>query len=489
MLYLIKWLYNEFGIASVHNTGRDAWLIIMARCCRMFAYGTNALILALFFAELGFSDSHIGLFMTLTLVGDVVLGLFLTLIADKFGRRKTIFFGSILMVLSGASFAIFENYWLLLFAAVVGVISANGGDFGPFRAIEESALSTLTTPKTRPDVLAWYVTTSSIGSCIGTEISGRLVERLRSRDGWHLKDAYHACFWVYSAMGVVNIVICLLLTKNCEAEKTPETLAEESEILLEDQEDKETKPNSISTGKPLPPLPGKKASGWSNKFSQISKDSRSVMYKLWFLLTIDSLADGMTPMTLTNYYIDLKFKMSKATLGDITSVSYFLSALSTIFAGPLARHIGLVNTMVFTHVPSSAAVLFFPLPQNVALTVTLLLIRVGLNNMDQAPRSAFIAAAVKPEERTAVLGLTTILRTLASTVGPTVTGILAGNDQFWIAFVAAGILRLAYDFGLWAMFINYRLNTHEEPSKTKPDRSKKVSDPRASTDEEELDEL
>jgi MFS family permease len=125
---------------------------------------------------LEFSDYQIGLFMTLTLAGDVVLGTLLTLIADKFGRRKILLGGSCLMVLSGTVFAVFENFWLLLFAAVIGVISATGGDFGPFRSIEESIVSQLTSSTTRSDVLSWYVTFSSVGSAAGSEISGRLVD-------------------------------------------------------------------------------------------------------------------------------------------------------------------------------------------------------------------------------------------------------------------------------------------------------------------------
>lgn len=163
LLTPINWLYNEFGVASVYHTGRDAWLLIFGRSCRMFAYGANALIIALFFSALDFSDYQIGLFMTLTLLGDVLLSLFLTLVADRVGRRRILFAGASLMVISGAVFVISENFWLLLFAAVVGVISATGSDFGPFRAIEESMLSELTTANTRSDVLSWYVLTTPVG--------------------------------------------------------------------------------------------------------------------------------------------------------------------------------------------------------------------------------------------------------------------------------------------------------------------------------------
>ena len=139
--------------------------------------------------------------------------------------------------------------------------------------------------------------------------------------------------------------------------------------------------------------------------------------------------------------------------------------------------------MVFTHFPSSIAVLFFPLPPGIRLTVALLYLRTGLNNMDQAPRTALIAAMVKAEERTAVMGITSMLRTLAETTGPTITGFLAGNDHFWIAFVAAGILRICYDLGLWAMFVNIKLYRHEESEGGKDERQ---PDPRRSADEEEL---
>ena len=460
----VKWLYNEFGLASVYHTGRDAWLVIVGRACRMFAYGANSLIIALFFSSLNFSDFKIGIFMTLTLFGDLLLSLFLTLVADRVGRRRVLFAGASLMVISGAVFAYFENFWILLAAAVVGVISATGGDFGPFRAIEESTLSHLTTPKTRSDVLSWYVTVSSLGSAAGTEFSGRAVDFLQKRDGWAIIDAYHAIFWLYIIMGTMTIIFTFLMSEKCEVAETPpeieasERLLDEGERMTtnpdEDSDVEDPDPNPAPASKPEKPLK-------RSRLAQISSETRSVMYKLWFLLTVDSLADGMVSLSLTYYYIDRKFHLTKSVLGDITSTSYILSSLSTVFAGPLARHLGLINTMVFTHLPSSAAVLLFPLPQGLPLTIILFFLRTGLNNMDQAPRTAFIAAVVKPDERTAVMGITSTLRTLAAMVGPSVTGLLAGTDRFWIAFVVAGVLRICYDLGLFAMFVNMRLHTHE----------------------------
>ncbi|XXG95455.1 Protein fmp52, mitochondrial [Hypoxylon texense] len=465
----LKWFYHEFGIAAIHETGRNAYLIILARTCRMFAYGTNALILAIFFSALGISDHQIGLFMTLTLMGDVVLGTFLTLVADRLGRRRVLIGGSVLMVLSGIIFAVFENFWILLLAAIVGVISITGGDFGPFRSIEESMLSQLTTPSTRADVLAWYVTTALFGSSLGSELSGRVLRFLQSKDNWSETDSYHALFWIYAVMGLVNLGLVLLLTDSCELPSSKETYTqlpqEENVSNIDASAENRVEPPEVvlipeSSGNWFMRIPR-----WLfDRLAQISAPTRSVMYKLWFLLAVDSLADGMVPYSLTNYYMDEKFHPSKSTLGDITSFSYLLGAVSASFAGPLARKIGLINTMVFTHTPSSAAVLVFPFPSHLWMTAGLLLVRAGLNNMDQAPRAAFIAAVVKPEERTAVMGITATVRTLAAMAGPSVTGILAASDRFWIAYVVAGSCRLSYDFGLYAMFVNMKLHEHEKPT-------------------------
>ncbi|KAJ7452360.1 major facilitator superfamily domain-containing protein [Mycena galericulata] len=450
-------LFYESGLHAVWRAGPDAWLIILARSSRMFAYGSSSLLLALFFAALNVSDAHIGLFMTLTYVGDILLSLALTLLADRtLGRRRTLLLGSSLMVLSGAAFAYSENYWVLLLAAVVGIVSATGSDFGPFRVVEESILSELTDPKTRADVLVWYVMTASLGSSLGTEMAGRMVQWLHADKGWTLVQAYHVCFGGYMVMGVVNILSSLLLSKRCELKELEKGDAVEVEGLLDNAGTELSSPVS-----PRSPRDTEKTKPKS-KLSQISSETRSIMYALWFLLMVDSLADGMVSMSLTSYYIDRKFpSLSKSTLGDFLGTAYLLCALTTVFAGPLSRRIGLVLTMVLTHIPSSAAVLLFPLPRSVFLTFSLLLVRVGLNNMDQAPRAALIAAVVKPEERTAVMGVTSTLRTLASVAGPSVTGLLAGSDHFWVAFVVGGALRLAYDLGLWAMFVNVRLYKHE----------------------------
>ncbi|KAI2630576.1 MFS general substrate transporter [Xylaria nigripes] len=459
----IRWFYHEFGLASIHAAGRDAYFIIIARTCRMIAYGTNSLILAIFFSALGVSDNSIGLFMTLTLVGDVFLGTLLSLVADRIGRRRVLMGGSVLMITSGVVFALFENFWILLLGAIVGIISITGGDFGPFRSIEESILSQLTTPSTRSDVLAWHVTMPLVGSAIGSEISGQVVHWLQTKKGWSEIDSYHGLFWIYAAMGFVNLALVAPLTSACELHPSDRQYTQ----ISQEEGDAEGSQDDLSDSEPIASPPegsNRLVRVWTWLYAQLmqtSASTRSTMYKLWFLLAVDSLADGMVPYSLTNYFLDINFHPSKSTLGDVTSASYFLGALGATLAGPLAKKIGLVNTMVFTHIPSSAAVVVFPFPSHFWMAAALLLIRAALNSMDQAPRTALIAAVVKPEERTAVMGITSTIRTLASMAGPTATGLLASNDHFWAAFVAAGVCRLAYDFGLYGLFVNIKLHQNE----------------------------
>lgn len=334
----------------------------------------------------------------------------------------------------------------------------------PANNITRSIISHLTTPASRSDVLAWYVTISTWGLSIGSEAAGRIIEFLQNGKGWSLANAYHSIFIGYAVMGLVNSALVYFMTDACEADDTSDKYAQVSQNDNDDVELDEQDPSLHQLPKaPEPAQVGNKTwLSWIGSWlSNISAPTRRIMYKLWALLMADSVADGMVPFALCNLWLEREFQPSKATLGDVTAISYLLAAISSVFAGPLARRIGLINTMVFTHVPSSAAVFLFGLPSHFWMSVVLLFIRAGLNNMDQAPRAAFIAAVVKPEERTAVMGITSTLRTLAAMVGPSITGLLAAGDRFWIAFLVAGALRLAYDFGLYALFKNLKLHQHE----------------------------
>jgi len=316
-------------------------------------------------------------------------------------------------------------------------------------------------------VLSWYVTATTLAGAIGSEVAGRTVHALEKSSG-SVTKAYHALFWAYAAFGIFGSILCLGLSERCEAAGEKHANMKErgrgtgeGEELLEamtpsttDSFDDAADGQESPARRPGLRVPAQKKQSY---FSQISKPTRNIMFKLWILLAIDSLADGMTPYSLMNYYVDQKFHLSKARLGDITSASQFLCALGAVFAGPLAKHMGLINTMVFTHLPSSISSAFIPLPKTAGPTIGLLLFRAALNSMDQAPRTAFIAAVVRPEERTGAMGITSMVRTLAMSVGPSITGFLSGSGSFWVAFLATGICRITYDLGLWVLFINVKV--------------------------------
>lgn len=420
----------------------------------MFAYGSIALILALFLAAVGSSDERIGLFMTLTLLGDVCVSLLLTLAADRIGRRRTLMFGAVLMAATGAVFAKTTNPYLLIPAAIVGVISPSGNEVGPFRAIEESTLAHLVASEDHPDVFVWYVIVANLGTASGLLVCGGLVERLRTLPGWSIVDAYHAIFGLYTGTGLAKICLALLLSQRCEtgSRTVLDHQARESRPLLRDQNGTEVVPDGeLSNTR-------RKKQGY---LSQISTNSRWLLLRLSILFSIDSLASGMVPYSLVNYYMDRKFHLPKDELGLIMSTSLLGSSVSNLFASPLSKRIGLVKTMAFTHLPSAVLLALLPIPSSLAITICLLVGRATLNSMDQAPRSAFLSAVVLPTERTAVMGIINVVKTLSQSGGPVITGLLAGHSRFWVAFTTAGALKAAYDLGLLVMFVNTELHTHD----------------------------
>lgn len=449
---LATWLATESGLKTLLGAPRDTHILLLSRFLRTFAYGAVALILALFLAELEFSDERIGVFMTLTLLGDVCISLMLTLAADRLGRRRTLVLGAILMAASGPVFATIQNYYLLVLAAAVGVISPSGNEVGPFRAIEESTLAHMIAPEGRPDVFVWYVIIANLGTASGLLICGSVVERLQSLPGWSIIDAYHAIFWLYTGIGLAKLCLTLCLSQECEL--TPKATnddvgqARESEPLLPDQDSVERSPENGLNG----------LSAKQGYLSRVSTKSRWILLRLCLLFSVDSLASGMIPYSLLNYYMDRKFHLPKDKLGLIMSASLFASSVANMLASPLSKSIGLVKTMAFTHLPSAILLALLPIPGSLAITICLLVGRASLNSMDQAPRSAFLSAVVLPAERTAVMGIANVVKTLSQSGGPVITGFLAGHSRFWVAFVTAGALKAAYDVGLLVMFVNTKLH-------------------------------
>ncbi|KAK7539941.1 major facilitator superfamily domain-containing protein [Phyllosticta citribraziliensis] len=451
---------TELGIRTVLACPRDVYIIYTTRFLRMAAYGGVALILALFFERLSIPDARIGLFMTLTLLGDVAISLLLTLVADALGRRRTLLLGSVSMALAGIFFSVSSNYWVLLAGAVVGVISVSGNEIGPFRAVEESTLAQLVPPDARADVFVWYVVVGTLGTALGAAGCGFFVEHIKSFSGWNELSAFRAVFNLYGVIGLLKGALTLLLSAKCEVDAVKPAQAEEGEeaeqegFLMQDRaDDNDNNTNTNEHPRPnTPPRPPPPPPKKTNPITSLSPSTRATLLKLCSLFLIDSLASGMVPYSLINFFLDRKFHTRKSTLGTIASCAWFASSIGNAFASPLSRRIGLVRTMAFTHLPSAFFLALFPAPRGLRASAALLVARALLASMDQAPRSAFLSAVVLPTERTAVMGIVNVVKTLSQSAGPSFTGLLAGGRRFWVAFVVAGALKAAYDVGLLVFF-------------------------------------
>ncbi|KAI5210458.1 MFS general substrate transporter [Aureobasidium subglaciale] len=442
MLARIK---DELGIDTLLSAPRDVYLILLTRTLRMFAYGSSTLILALHLSSLNNSDTLIGIFMSLTLIGDVLISLLLTFVADSLGRRKILLVGSVTMALSGVVFATQTKFWILLLAAVIGVISPSGNEIGPFRAVEESTLAHLIPAAQRSDIFAWYVVVGTFGTSVGALLGGWLVTGLDTGGGNTL-GSYRFIFWLYALIGCVKAGLTFLLSDACELER----VVQKPSAGLGNEEEAE---NFLGQSQSTPAA--KPSSKWA--FSQISPSSRSTLLKLSGLFSIDSLASGMASISLTTYFLSEKFGSAPSSLGTIMAFASLMSSIGNIAASSVSKRIGFIHTMVFTHLPSAIFLAMMPAPNSLALTVFFIVARATLASMDQAPKSAFLSAVVQPSERTAVMGALNTVKTAAQSAGPLLTGVLAQNKHFGVAFVMAGIMKAGYDLGLLYWFAESKM--------------------------------
>ncbi|EST09451.1 Major facilitator superfamily [Kalmanozyma brasiliensis GHG001] len=414
-----------------HTWNRDVYLLLAARFVRMTAFGSSSLVLALFLSSLDQTPVQVGRFLTLTLVGDFLLSFVLTFTADSLlGRRNTLRLGALSMLLSGLVFATASNVNVLLVAAIFGVISPSGGEIGPFRAVEESILAGLVDKQHRPALFGSFIVTGALAASLSTWLGG-LLNKLVDADSRDAMMWYYRCvFVVYAVMGLLKLLLSLSLSDRCEVrtrvEPQPAREADERDPLLSQQ----------AADPPTADTP------FSNRRFAL----------LCTLFAIDSLGSGMASQTLTSWFLSRKFNAELASLGSILSAALLVSATSNLFSARIAKRLGLVVTMVVTHLPANIFLAMIPLPSGLGLTSALIVARAATSSMDQAPRSAFLSAFVPDHQRTRVLGLVTTVQTLAQSGGPSLTGWFAEKGKMGWAFHTAGALKAGYDLGLLAAF-------------------------------------
>jgi len=405
-------------IRSLRDLGPDGRTLFALRTMRMFGYGFLAVVLVLYLAAAGLEPLAIGAVLTLTLVGDTVISLWLTTHADRIGRRLVLIVGSLLVVVAGVVFAATDWLPLLILAGIVGVISPTGNEVGPFLAVEQAALTEVVPGRRRTATFAWYNLVGYVATATGALGAGLLGQALIS-GGYAEVDAYRAVVIGYALIGLSMATVAARLGSGIEVDVPP---ADDGVA------------RRLGLGR-----------------------SRSVVLRLSALFSIDAFAGGFIPQSLMAYWFSLRFGVSPAGLGAIFFAANLLAAVSSLSAARIAARIGLIETMVFTHLPSNLLLILVPLMPNLPLAVAVLLLRFSLSQMDVPTRQSYVMAVVQPDERSAAAGVTGIARTVGASISPSVSSVLvAGASTAAIPFFLAGGLKIVYDLLVYRDFRSVR---------------------------------
>jgi MFS family permease len=391
---------------------RDITLLFSTRIIRLFCYGFLSVVLALYLSEAGFTEGKIGLLFTLTLVGDAVITLWLTTSADRLGRKRTLILGALLMAGAGLAFVLTRNFILLIIAAIIGVISPSGNEIGPFLSVEQAGLTQIISNKSRTQFFAWYNLVGSFATATGALSGGWLAQVLQDNE-WTALASYRVVLMGYALGGFLLLLLFLNLTKSVEVEATQD----------------ETK----------------RVFGLHR--------SRAVVFKLSSLFAMDAFAGALLVQSLIAYWFHVRFGVEPGTLGSIFFGANILAGISALLAIRLANKFGLINTMVFTHIPSNILLMLVPLMPTLPLAIGVLLLRFSISQMDVPTRQSYTMAVVAPDERSAASGVTAIARSVGASVSPALTGLLFSIPILFNApFFLAGGLKIIYDLLLFREF-------------------------------------
>jgi len=376
---------------------------------RATAVGLCGVILALHLATLGFNAWAIGLAVSLGLAGCALGTLIVTYLADRLGRRATLVALSGLMGLGGVALALSTHPGIMTMAVLVGMVNGMGRDRGAGLTIEQAILPRTTTEAKRTSVFAWYNVIVDAGHAIGSLLGG-LPALLRLNAGMSGLASYQWTWGFYGVLCVVAGVFALWLSPAVEVDGRRTA---------------------------TPPL---------------SPASRRVVAKFSALSGLDSLGGGFLTTALLSYWFFKRFGVDEALLGPLFFVVRILNGLSHLGAAWLAKRIGLVNTMVWTHLPSSLLLMTVPIAPNLPVAITLFLIREALVEMDVPTRQSYIVAVVKDEERMRAAGIANLTRSVAWAIAPAVAGSLMRSLSLSAPLVVGPGLKIVYDVLLYQAF-------------------------------------
>lgn len=451
---------------------RDIKLLWASVFLRLLSYGLTNQVLTLFLNKINLDESKIGLFMSLTLVGDVFCSYVLTWYADVWGRRRILIYGSIMMCLSGIVFATSENFHILLLFAIIGVISPSSDEVGPFKSIEESMIAHLSPNNKRPEIYAIHSLVGTIGSALGAIVSGSFISLLK-----HYKLAntdlqcYKLTFLLYAFFALCKVIIMVSLSEKTELdshyyneEQLPESIVtDELAPLLEQRRksiDIQQESARISDSLNEVSVTQGDYNQDSNNQDQINSDKLSpetvaILMRLLCIFMIDSLGSGFMTSGWMVYYYKKWFHMGSFALGSLFFMTQIVMSISTIPSSILPRIFGPVKATLLVQIPSGIFSILIPFAAN-HLSVSILLLNCffGTAAMDVTSRQILLTNLIPPTDLTKVMGIVNIGKTFARCIGPIFTGILANRNYLWFCYIISGVLVIVADCILACSFLH-----------------------------------
>jgi MFS family permease len=389
-----------------------ASIVLAARGVRAVADGFVSLTLPLYLLALGYDPLEVGLISTATLLGSAVLSLTAGIYASRLGYRHALLYAALLMMMTGIAFTGVRDFWPLLIVAFIGTLNPSSGDVSVFLPLEHAVLSSVVSAKRRTSAFARYSLVGAIGGATGALLAAApqfLTDALHVAP----RNALQSMFLLYAALGFAAWMLYRRLP--IRADDARGTL-------------------------PAAPL----------------RESRRIVLGLAALFSVDAFAGGLIVQSMLSVWLVQRFALSPAELGALFFGTSLLAGASYLLAAPLAQRFGLINTMVFTHVPSSLALIAIPFVGDVHAAVALLLVRSALSQMDVPTRSSYVMAVVTPAERPAAASATTVPRSLAAAGSPLLTGYFLSLSVFGWPLVVAGAIKIGYDLALLMLFRNVR---------------------------------
>jgi MFS family permease len=398
---------------------RDGALIFTGRVVRTFSLGALSLALPLLLKSRGLSAAALGGVLTATLVEDALLTVAVTALAPRWGRRRLLILSAIPMVAGGLALALARDTAWLLAAVVVAVVSSNGQDAGPFSPLEVAILPDAVPARRQTRAFAWLNVAGFLPAAVGALAAGQWL-RTATASGTAFEDAVRGVVWAYVVGGMALAAVYSGLSRDTAG------------------------PSATA------------AAGAPRTWLGLHR-SRSIVVQLAGLQALDALAGGFVAQSLLVYWFDQRFGAGPEVLGRLFFGTQILSALSFLAAARLAERVGLLHTMVFTHILSNALLAAVAVMPTFRLAAATLLCRHLFSQMDVPTRQSYTMALVAPDERAPAAGLTTAVRGLAQSVSPVLTGIALAHAAFGLPFILAGGLKIVYDLALFARLRHVRL--------------------------------